>query len=139
MRGLVFLAALVALAYAQSDIFNEPECGRRISEIRGRETPDKVVGGQKADPEDWGWQVSMLYNGRFTCGGSILNKHWVVTAAHCVYGRTNPNFYSFQLGLHDRNAPEAWATTKSVSRVIMHPSYNPNTLQNDIALMKFSV
>jgi len=140
MRGLIFLAVLAALAYAQDDstTFNDPDCGRRSCEIKGTTCSNKVVGGQKADPEDWGWQVAMNYNGRFTCGGSVLNKHWIVTAAHCVYGRLNPNFYTFNFGLHDRTIPESWATTRSVSKVIMHPSYSPNTLQNDIALMKLS-
>lgn len=141
MRGLVFLAILAVLAYAQDDStsFNDPDCGRRICDIKGTTCNNKVVGGQRADPEDWGWQVAMLYNGRFTCGGSVLNKHWIITAAHCVYGRTNPNFYSFAFGLHDRTTPESWATTRSVSKVIMHPRYNPQNLQNDIALMKLSV
>lgn len=139
MRGLVFLAFLVSLAIAQeSSVINEPECGRRISEIRGRE-PNKVVGGQKADPEDWGWQTAMEYNGRFTCGGSILNKHWVITAAHCVYGRNYPSYYNLRFGLHDRSNPESYADSRGVSKIISHPRYSQYTLQNDIALMKLSV
>ena len=92
MRGLVFIAIMAALAYAQqaddATNINDPSCGRRYNEIVGLPSDDKVVGGQKADPQDWGWQVAMNYNGRFTCGGSLLNSEWIITAAHCVYGRT---------------------------------------------------
>ncbi|XP_006894095.1 PREDICTED: polyserase-2-like [Elephantulus edwardii] len=47
------------------------------------ETQGKVLGGQDAPPGRWPWQVSLQYNGRHTCGGTILNHHWVLTAAHC--------------------------------------------------------
>ena len=60
-------------------------------------------------------------------------------AAHCVYGRTNPVFYSFDIGIHDRLAPESWAVTRKVTKVIMHPAYNDRTIINDIALMKLDV
>ena len=89
-------------------------------------------------PGDWAWQVAMNYNGGFTCGGSVLNSEWIITAAHCVYGRTTASLYSFDIGLHDRLAPEVWAVNRRVSKVIVHPSYNPTYWRNDIALMKLS-
>ena len=53
----------------------------------------RIVGGNFADPGEWPWQVllqwqngSGLYkresNTTF-CGGAILSKHFVLTAAHC--------------------------------------------------------
>lgn len=44
----------------------------------------KIVGGQKATPGEWPWQV-MLLKGSFPfCGGSIVSNQYVITAAHCV-------------------------------------------------------
>nr|XP_019571743.1 PREDICTED: transmembrane protease serine 4 [Rhinolophus sinicus] len=43
----------------------------------------RVVGGQKAFVDSWPWQVSIQYNKQHICGGSILDPHWILTAAHC--------------------------------------------------------
>lgn len=132
MRPLIILAALVATILADATI-NPPECGRRPY-------ANKVVGGTRADPKDWGWQVSMNFNFYgFICGGSVLNSEWIVTAAHCVDGYLNPSYYSFDIGHHDRNNLESWSTSRKVTKVIAHPSYSDRTLQNDIALMKLDV
>ena len=48
-----------------------------------------MVGGQDAALGEWPWQVGLA---RATspkavfCGGTLINKYWVVTAAHC-FGR----------------------------------------------------
>ncbi|XP_010599062.1 serine protease 38 [Loxodonta africana] len=47
------------------------------------ETQGKILGGQDAPPGRWPWQVSLQYNGHHICGGTILDQHWVLTAAHC--------------------------------------------------------
>jgi len=140
MKIIVFLAILIVAAYVDAQgagdttSINPSNCGLRP--IAGKNDPFKVVGGTQAIAGDWGWQVAMKYNNGFTCGGSVLNSQWIITAAHCVYGRTTPTLYSFDIGLHDRTVPESWAVTRKVTKVIMHPSYSPTYWRNDIALMK---
>jgi len=46
----------------------------------------RVVGGVEAVPHSWPWMVSIHYDGRHFCGGSLINDQWVVTAAHCRWG-----------------------------------------------------
>ena len=116
---------------------NPSNCGSRPVYL-AYDDPTKIVGGTTARIGDWGWQVAMNYNGGFTCGGSVLNSQWIVTAAHCVYGRTTASLYSFDIGIHDRLAPEAWAVNRKVSKIIIHPSYTQTNSRNDIALMKLS-
>lgn len=83
MKFLIVLAAVVALAYAQSDstIINPEGCGRRPLQTR-----NKIVGGQEATKHDWGWQIALYRGSSFSCGGSLINSQWVITAAHCVAG-----------------------------------------------------
>ena len=53
----------------------------------------RIVGGNAADPGEWPWQVLLQwengtaiykrYSNLSYCGGAILSKHFILTAAHC--------------------------------------------------------
>lgn len=46
---------------------------------------DRIVGGIDANVGQFPYQVSLQRkDGSHFCGGSILNKNFVLTAAHCV-------------------------------------------------------
>lgn len=49
-----------------------------------------IVNGETASPAQFPYLVSIQYgNARYHhCGGAIINKKWILTAAHCV---TEPN------------------------------------------------
>lgn len=68
-----------------------------------------------------------------TCGGCILDKETIVTAAHCVYNRLAENFLvvagSDNIGSMD-------GVVVRVEKLIPHEQYNATITDNDIALVK---
>ena len=47
----------------------------------------RIVGGEEASPNSWPWQVSIqaktAVERSHICGGTLINKEWVLSAAHC--------------------------------------------------------
>nr|XP_048293018.1 chymotrypsin-like protease CTRL-1 [Myodes glareolus] len=96
----------------------------------------RIVNGQNAVPGSWPWQVSLQEtNGFHFCGGSLISQNWVVTAAHCevVAGR-----HLVVLGEYDRSSNAEPVQVLSISKAITHPNWDPNTLNNDVTLLKLA-
>jgi secreted trypsin-like serine protease len=49
----------------------------------------KLTNGNDASLKDYPWQVSLTKNKAHICGGSIISKRFIVTAAHCLTGLPN--------------------------------------------------
>ncbi|MBX2870217.1 MAG: serine protease [Acidiferrobacterales bacterium] len=97
----------------------------------------RIVGGKPSPSGRWPAMVALvnkgstLFNGQF-CGGTIIDKRWVLTAAHCVFGRS-ANSIQVATGLTDLNGPATELI--NVTRIVQHPQYNNRTLNNDFALL----
>ncbi|XP_043975429.1 ST14 transmembrane serine protease matriptase a [Gambusia affinis] len=112
-------------------------CGRK--QLR---SSTRIVGGQDAALGEFPWQVSLHYQPYgHVCGASIISKTWLVTAAHCVQNDNSHRFgepakWEVYLGLHDQRKIESYVVKRKLKQIIPHPYYNPNTFDNDIALME---
>lgn len=100
------------------------------------EEGSRIVGGQRAELGDAPYQISMRfkkYDFHF-CGGSIINETWILTAAHCT-----TNFKPDQIEVVAGNLKlGAGGDRYAVDRIVAHERYDPNTLRNDIALLRLA-
>lgn len=79
-----------------------------------------IVSGEAASAHEYPWQVSIEPIG---CGGSIIAREWILTAAHCDTGTT-----TIVAGLGALRIPGTF---------VSHEEYGvPFSLFNDIALVK---
>ncbi|XP_008319344.1 elastase-1-like, partial [Cynoglossus semilaevis] len=103
---------------------------------------ERVVGGEVARANSWPWQISLQYMGSgnnyyHTCGGTLIRRGWVMTAAHCVDSRRT---WRVVVGEHNLNSQEGREQYMGVSQVYLHPRWNSASVAGgyDIALLRLS-
>jgi len=94
----------------------------------------RIVGGEEAAQHQWPWQVAIHVNDAFFCGGSIISESYILTAAHCL---EDAEFFTVMAGAHDiGKASEPHRVEIFSDNGIAHPQYDPESLENDIALIE---
>jgi len=125
------------------ELNNDQECGQRFFGDHTVAQPDtsgkiqpKIVGGSPAERGSLPWQVSIQTWYHF-CGGTIIGKRWILTAAHC-FGRLGIEDVKVRAGEHNLEIAEGTEWSMRVVKVFNHPRYGASNLRNDIALLKLS-
>ncbi|XP_058812859.1 CLIP domain-containing serine protease B8-like [Topomyia yanbarensis] len=119
----------------------------------------KLLGGQITDIDEFPWMAMLLYDGDGPnavspgCGGALISRTFVVTAAHCLVGRIiqkKGNLKFVRLGEYDLNSdPDCMVDDKfkdctdgkvdvKPKRIIAHPQYAANALSqhHDLGLVQ---
>ena len=97
---------------------------------------EKILGGRNAKAP--AWMVSILRNGDIHCGGTLIHKDWVLTAAHCVdiFDKSE-----LTVCVGKNKLSQCRARDKSaISQVKYHRRWNNQNLRggHDIAVLKLA-
>jgi secreted trypsin-like serine protease len=111
----------------------------------------RIVGGTNAPNGAYPFMVALLSaaqtdpNKAQFCGGSLIAPHWVLTAAHCIVQSADTNGVptGFKLAANvdamlGSNRLENPVTRIRATQILVHPNYNANTQDYDMALIKLS-
>lgn len=96
----------------------------------------RIVGGHEVNIETYPWQASILNGDGHFCGGAIIDKYRILTAAHCVQGFIIVDYDMFiRVRVGSSNRTSGGMLCK-VKKVILHEEYQKPTLfDNDIAIL----
>lgn len=103
---LLFIFVIIASSIERSRTPKsiEFQCGRKGS------SSGLSIGGKVTKKNDWPWVAALINPStqKFFCGGSIISKNHVLTAAHCIQDKgieisRSPEDVIAYLGKHDLN------------------------------------
>ncbi|KAK4326511.1 hypothetical protein Pmani_002976 [Petrolisthes manimaculis] len=116
-----------------------PECEAKCGASQLKTGIQRIVGGSETRVHEYPWMILLqITSGRdtFMCGASVITNTQVLTAAHCV--DTGSSVLAIA-GEHDtEDNTETKTQSISSSKIVVHPEYDPNTFENDIAIIHLS-
>lgn len=100
----------------------------------------RIVNGETATYGSIPWQVALFLDGKDFCGGVLIGKQHVLTAAHCFKGNMRPTTRGLTavLGMHKKTETDKGQITMGLMKVQVHENYNHASSDSDIAILKLA-
>merc|ERR1711973_980810 len=115
-------------------------CGLKKSPMRGQ---NRIINGQEAKVNEWPWMAFLDLGNGYICGGAVIGKKWIITAAHCLLkddGSPKYDTEDIKIYLGDHDLEDSSETDKvevyKVDYYKAHEKYGE--YKNDIAVIKVS-
>ncbi|XP_050677515.1 collagenase-like [Leptidea sinapis] len=153
MKLVLVLSALVAVSAAyiveqdQNTAFNYMERfgvpeAERIRKAEEEYFSSRITGGAPANLGQFPYQAGLIsdiqgISGQGVCGGSLLSANRVITAAHCWFDGVN-RAWRFTVVLGSVTLFAGGVRVQSTD-VVMHSSWTPSLVRNDIAMIRLPV
>ncbi|XP_055643811.1 chymotrypsin-C-like isoform X2 [Toxorhynchites rutilus septentrionalis] len=144
--SLLGVTALASTGPGLENDFDDNLCGRQLALVGGL-----IKEGYKSRPGEFPWHVALFHrvgssdNFNYQCGGTLVHKYLVVTAAHCVTQqgsrkRKLPADVLVKVGRFNiSEEPEDQGRDHEVDKIVIHRGYMPLTYENDLAIIKLAV
>ncbi|XP_014248603.1 proclotting enzyme-like [Cimex lectularius] len=107
-------------------------CGRSRKVIN-----EKFHGKQETEFSDYPWLVALVIKKikAHYCGGALIDRKHVLTAAHCVPEGVVPEGILVRIGEYDFDKNETHSYDGVVEKINYHEDYDPATKEHDIAIL----
>ncbi|XP_014212810.1 chymotrypsin-1-like [Copidosoma floridanum] len=112
-----------------------------INSIHALES-ENMLGGEVAPPCVYKYQASIMLNGKQICGGAIIDKSHVVTAAHCLFeedGSISGPKLTVMAGINNLHQLQVHSAVKSnISKIYTPSAYEVYQPGADIAVLRLT-